>query len=351
MKLEDSIICQSKDSIIYALRKMDIVQRKLLIVLQDDVYMGLLSIGDLQRAIIAGLDYATPVIQILRNDILVANETDSLDKVKKIMLEFRTEFMPILNSNKDIVEIIYWEDLFLTKSPSKETSLGLPVVVMAGGKGTRLRPLTNVLPKPLIPIDERTILEHIFDQFNDIGCDQFYISLNYKSKMIKYYLESQAEKHYNVTYFEENKPLGTAGSLYLLKDKIKTSFFVTNCDILIDQDYSEVYEYHKESGNELTVVVALKQIDLPYGTIETSSNGKLISLKEKPLLTFKINSGVYILEPHLLKEIPANEFFHITTLIQRILNRNGKVGCFPVSEHSWRDIGEWNEYLKNIKYE
>lgn len=272
MKLEDSIICQSKDSIIYALRKMDIVQRKLLIVLQDDVYMGLLSIGDLQRAIIAGLDYATPVIQILRNDILVANETDSLDKVKKIMLEFRTEFMPILNSNKDIVEIIYWEDLFLTKSPSKETSLGLPVVVMAGGKGTRLRPLTNVLPKPLIPIDERTILEHIFDQFNDIGCDQFYISLNYKSKMIKYYLESQAEKHYNVTYFEENKPLGTAGSLYLLKDKIKTSFFVTNCDILIDQDYSEVYEYHKESGNELTVVVALKQIDLPYGTIETSSN-------------------------------------------------------------------------------
>ena len=167
MKLEDSIICQSKDSIIYALRKMDIVQRKLLIVLQDDVYMGLLSIGDLQRAIIAGLDYATPVIQILRNDILVANETDSLDKVKKIMLEFRTEFMPILNSNKDIVEIIYWEDLFLTKSPSKETSLGLPVVVMAGGKGTRLRPLTNVLPKPLIPIDERTILEHIFDQFND----------------------------------------------------------------------------------------------------------------------------------------------------------------------------------------
>lgn len=351
MKLEDSIICQSKDSIIYALRKMDIVQRKLLIVLQDDVYMGLLSIGDLQRAIIAGLDYATPVIQILRNDILVANETDSLDKVKKIMLEFRTEFMPILNSNKDIVEIIYWEDLFLTKSPSKETSLGLPVVVMAGGKGTRLRPLTNVLPKPLIPIDERTILEHIFDQFNDIGCDQFYISLNYKSKMIKYYLESQAEKHYNVTYFEENKPLGTAGSLYLLKDKIETSFFVTNCDILIDQDYSEVYEYHKESGNELTVVVALKQIDIPYGTIETSSNGKLISLKEKPLLTFKINSGVYILEPHLLKEIPANEFFHITALIQRILNRNGKVGCFPVSEHSWRDIGEWNEYLRNIKYE
>ena len=143
--------------------------------------------------------------------------------------------------------------------------------------------------------------------------------------------------------------MGTAGSLFLLKDRIKETFFVNNCDILIDQDYSEILDYHYENKNEITLVAALKNITIPYGTLETGINGSLIELKEKPDLTFKINSGMYILEPHLLNEIPENKVFHITQLIDQVKKRNGKVGVYPVSEKSWKDIGDWNEYLKLIE--
>jgi NDP-sugar pyrophosphorylase family protein len=141
--------------------------------------------------------------------------------------------------------------------------------------------------------------------------------------------------------------MGTAGSLSMLKGKIKETFFVSNCDILIDQDYSEILEYHKENKNEITLVAALKHYPIPYGTVETGENGQLLELKEKPELVFKINSGMYILEPHLLHEVPDNQFFHITQLIENVKNRNGNVGVFPVSEKSWRDFGGWDEYLKN----
>ena len=145
--------------------------------------------------------------------------------------------------------------------------------------------------------------------------------------------------------------MGTAGSMSLLKGKISETFFVTNCDILIEQDYSEILEYHKVNKNEITIVAALKHFPISYGTIETGENGKLKKLIEKPELTFKINSGMYILEPHLIDEIPVNEFFHITTLIEKVSNRGGNVGVFPVSEKSWKDVGNWSEIAAyyNIK--
>ena len=173
--------------------------------------------------------------------------------------------------------------------------------------------------------------------------------VNYKADILKYHLDSQNILSNKISYFNENKPLGTAGSLYLLKDEIKTTFFVSNCDIIIDEDYNEILKYHRKNNNELTIVSALKHLSIPYGTIKTKKNGILTSIEEKPELTFQINTGFYILEPHLLQEIPENTFFHITKLIENINNRKGKVGVFPISEKSWIDIGEWSEYLKIIK--
>jgi NDP-sugar pyrophosphorylase family protein len=172
------------------------------------------------------------------------------------------------------------------------------------------------------------------------------LSVNYKAETIKHYFNQLKKNEYKVAYFQEEKPLGTAGSLFLIKDKIKSTFFVSNCDIIINADYIEILKYHRENKNELTIVSALKHYPIPYGTIETKEDGVLIELKEKPELTFQINSGMYILEPHLLNEIPENDFFHITQLIENIQRRNGKVGVFPVSEGSWKDIGDWSEYLK-----
>jgi NDP-sugar pyrophosphorylase family protein len=219
---------------------------------------------------------------------------------------------------------------------------------MAGGKGTRLAPLTNVYPKPLIPIGEKTIVETIMDKFVAHNCHDFYMSVNYKADSIKNYFDFINNPEYNIHYFQEDKPLGTAGSLRLLKDKINSTFFVSNCDILIEEDYSEILNYHRSNNNELTVVAAVKTLSIPYGTIITGENGILESIEEKPTLSFKINTGLYILEPSLLNDIP-DEFYHITHLMEKLKTQGRRVGVYPISQNDWKDMGEWTEYLRMIK--
>lgn len=336
----------SPDStLLEALKKMDAIDKKLLIVEINKKFVGLLSAGDIQRTIIKNKPLTLPIKEILRKNIRVGKESDSFDTIKQMMIDFRMEFCPIINVHNEIIKIYFWEDLFDDKKPKIKKEFNLPVIIMAGGFGTRLKPLTNVLPKPLIPIGEKTMLEEIFDRFSKHGCNEFYISVNYKAELIIFYLENQ-ELPYKIEYFKENKPMGTAGSIGLLKGKVNKTFFVTNCDILIEQDYSEILEYHYESKNEITIVAALKHFPIAYGTIETGENGKLIELQEKPELSFKINSGMYILESHLLEEIPANTFFHITQLIELVKKRQGNIGVYPVSEKSWIDVGDWESFLR-----
>jgi dTDP-glucose pyrophosphorylase len=336
----------SGESILKALKRMDSIDRKLLLVFQDDSFIGVLSVGDVQRAIINNTSLETPIRHIMRKTFLSVGPDDPIESVRQQMLLHRTEFMPVVNSDGSLKDIIFWEEMFaeVRTQPSKQYKL--PVVIMAGGQGTRLRPITHVLPKPLIPINNKTIIEHIMDKFLEIGCDDFIISLNYKADFIKDYITNYIPKKYNITFIKEEKPLGTGGSLFLLKDLIHSTFFVSNCDILIDQDFSDILEFHKENRNDLTIIAALKHIHIPYGTIETAEKGKLIKITEKPEITFKVNSGLYILEPHLLKSIEKNVHLNITDFIETIAASGKNVGVFPVSESSWTDIGEWKEYLK-----
>lgn len=348
IKIESLKICPQAD-ILTALKKMDSINRKLLIVSVGNKVVGLLSIGDIQRAIINISNLSDPISLIMREDYILAKPEDNQEIIKRQMLKIRSEFMPVVNSNGILTDVFFWEDLFDKRSNKPINVFNTPVVVMAGGLGTRLKPLTNVLPKPLIPINEKTLIEDIFERFYNHGCGTFYISVNYKAEFIEYYLRQQ-NLPFELHFFKEEHPMGTAGSLSLLKGKIKETFFVTNCDILIDQDYSEVLKYHRDNDNEITVIATLKHFPIEYGTIETGENGLLIELKEKPEITFKINSGMYILEPHLLEEIPENEFLHITQLIETVRARGGRVGVFPISEKSWIDIGNWEEYFKNYNY-
>lgn len=336
-----------KASILDALKQMDSIAYKLLIVVEGSKYLGLLSIGDIQRSIINNINISEPIATIMRNDYIVSQPDDTIDQIKGTMLKIRSEFMPVINSDNSIIDVHFWKDLFEEKDSQPLKKFNLPVIVMAGGFGTRLRPLTYVIPKPLIPIGEKSMIEEIFNRFGRHGCEQFHISVNYKADLIKYYI-SEKKLPYNVSYFEEDKPMGTAGSLSLLKDKISTTFFVSNCDILIEQDYSEILEYHKKNKNEITMVAAIKNFNIPYGTIIAAEDGLLQSMEEKPNLTYLINAGLYILEPHLLNEIPDNKFYHITHLIEKIRVKGGRVGVFPVSEKSWKDIGNWNEYNKEV---
>ncbi|QNJ96709.1 nucleotidyltransferase family protein [Constantimarinum furrinae] len=348
-KISHLLISQN-ESLTRALKQMDAVDRKLLLVIdEDNEYKSLLSVGDIQRHLIKNQDFNAAVFQALRPNLRVASTTQSKAEIRTEMLKFRMEFMPVLSPEKKLVDVIFWEDLFEEKHTSGSGELDIPVVIMAGGKGTRLRPITNIIPKPLIPIGQKPIIEHIIDRFVASGSKTFYLSVNYKAAMIKNHFDEITDKDYEVRYFEEDRPSGTAGSLSLLKDKIHTTFFVSNCDILLDQAYEEVYKYHKENKNELTLIGAVKNYAIPYGTLQLTQEGLLKEITEKPEYNFLVNAGFYVIEPQLLQEIPEGEFFHITHLMEKITARNGRIGVFPVSEASWMDVGNWVEYNETLK--
>ena len=334
-------------TLLLALKKMDERKVKTLFVLESNHFEGLLTIGDIQRAIINNISLEDTVESILdRNKIYgYSNENETVIKDKMRML--RAEVMPILDKKGELIDVWFWNEIFNDQENDNRPKIDLPVIIMAGGKGTRLKPITNVIPKPLVPVGDKTILEVIMDQFEEIGCHKFFMSVNYKADMMKYYL-SQLDHKYDIEFFMEDKPLGTIGSVSLLKGKITTPFFVSNCDSINEQDYRDVWDYHVNNHNDMTIVTMVKSFKIPYGVIETGEDGLMTALREKPEQTYQVNTGVYILNAELIDEIPEGEFFHITHLMEKIKDRGGRVGCFPVSEHSWHDMGEWSEYLKMI---
>lgn len=339
---------QSIISIIQSLKRMDEIKVKMLFVYSGEKFISILTIGDIQRAIIKGVDMNQSVMSIIDLNKKFASVSDSIESIREKMMALRAECMPVVDEDGELVDVYFWNELFKHTEAQKREKIALPVVIMAGGKGTRLKPITNVIPKPLIPVGDKTILEVIMDQFEEIGCKKFYMSVNYKADMMEYYL-SQLDHKYDIEFFMEEKPLGTIGSVSLLKGKITTPFFVSNCDSINDQDYRDVYDYHIQNKNDLTIVTMVKSFRIPYGVIETGEDGIMTALREKPELNYKVNTGAYILNPECIDEIPEGEFFHITHLMEKILARGGRVGCFPISEGSWHDMGEWPEYLKMIK--
>ena len=345
-KIKSRIISPSA-SLLDAMKQMDEVKVKILLVFEGEHFEGLITIGDIQRAIIKNIALKEPVSRILNKNKIYGYQSEGEDSIREKMRKMRAEVMPILDEQGELVDVWFWNDLFKKAELTQREKINLPVVIMAGGKGTRLKPITNVIPKPLVPIGDKTILETILDQFEEIGCTKFYMSVNYKADIMKYYL-SQLDHQYDIEFFQEDKPLGTIGSVSLLKGKITTPFFVSNCDSINEQDYRDVYDYHVSNHNDLTIVTMVKSFKIPYGVIETGEDGLMVALSEKPELTYQVNTGVYILNPSCIEEIPEGEFFHITHLMEKIKARGGRVGCFPVSEHAWKDMGEWPEYLKMI---
>jgi dTDP-glucose pyrophosphorylase/CBS domain-containing protein len=347
-RAKDRVI-QANMTIIDAMKKMDTIDKKSLLVFDKDRFINIVTIGDIQRAIINDQPMTAQVGTVLRAQTRVCHSDESVDEIKSQMLKYRIELMPVLDAGENLVDIFFWEDLFASNYQPTNVVLGLPVVIMAGGKGTRLWPITQVIPKALIPLGDKSILERIMDNFRKVGCDTFFISINFKGDFIRFYLNQLPSSSGNISFIQEEVPLGTAGSLHLLKSRITTPFFLTNCDIIVEEQYEQIFNYHTLEKNELTLVAALKHYEIPYGTVESTSHGELVHLAEKPEITFKINTGFYLIEPHLLDEIPENKFFHITHLIEKIKARDGRVGVFPISERSWQDIGEWKEYLGNNK--
>lgn len=348
MKKISQILISPEDTIKTAFKKMDEAGSKTVFVVgKDNLLVGALSDGDIRRWILKGghISAKAGSVMVCAPKYLV--EGYAPETAKQMVVAERFECVPVVDTQKRIKGAVWWYDFFKEKSHSA-AKLKLPVVIMAGGKGARLAPITNILPKPLMPIGDKPISQHIMERFAAYGCRQFYMSVNFKAKLIKAYF-SDVSADYELDFIEEPKPLGTAGSLYLLKWKLKESFFLTNCDVLVDADYSDIVKFHRERGNKITIVGSMKHFTIPYGTCEIKNGGDLLAVREKPEYDFLVNTGMYIIEPKVLKLIPDQAFMHMTELIGKCLKLGVKTGVYPISEKSWVDMGQWEQFQETLE--
>lgn len=343
-------LIQKNCTIIEALKQISKSGEKSLIVVNsNEKFLGILSDGDLRRAILNKKKLTESISKIYNsNSFYLIENNYNLENVKKRALKQKIYFIPIINNNKKVINLLTSRDLFSEKKNKKIKNQNIPVVIMAGGFGTRLEPFTKVLPKPLIPIDGKPIIDHIMESFKSSGTNTFYITLNYKSKILKSYFEELNHK-YKIFFIEEKNPLGTAGALYLLKNKISKNFFVTNSDIILNTDYIDLYNFHSENKNDITLVVAAKEYEIPYGSCEISSNGDLLKINEKPKFNFLINSGLYLLNNKILKLLKKNKKTDMNELIDLAIKNKFKIKIYPVSEKQWIDVGQWVEYKKIVE--
>jgi len=332
-----------------AMKALDRTAEKcLLVVNENKKLLGTLTDGDLRRSILGGTNFSENISDSYNSKptVLIKNKY-STEEAKQLFQDLKLDLIPVVDENYLVVDFITWSGIGDKSRPKK--SLGdIPVIIMAGGKGTRMEPFTKILPKPLVPVREKPIIEHIIEHFTDIGCTDFHMTINYKGKILKAYFE-ELKPNYQVKFVEEKEPLGTAGSLRFLDGKFNQSFFVTNCDIIIKADYTSLYEFHQKGGYDITLVASAKEYVIPYGTCKLNSDGHLSHINEKPKYDFLINTGLYVMNNEVLKLIPKNKFYHITNLIEDAKNQGKKVGVFPIDDDAWIDIGQWTEYQKAIE--
>jgi len=337
-------------SIKEAMESLDKTAEKVLLVVDDDQKLiGALTDGDIRRYILEGADL-TGIIENAynKNPIFEFKEDFNQERVKKIFMENKISLIPLLDETRKVVDFVTWEKIFGSNKRPKDQKLNVPVVIMAGGSGTRLEPFTKVLPKPLVPVGEKPVIEHIIDNFRVYGICEFYLTIHRMSKIIRAYFEEK-NPDYSIGFAEEDEPRGTAGSLKLLAKKLERPFFVSNCDIIIKTDYADLYRFHTKKSQDITLVASTKQFNIPYGICELNSRGSLEQIKEKPEYNFLVNTGLYVLNPSVIDLIPDNKLFHITNLIDKVKENGGLIGVYPVSENAWIDIGQWAEYRKALK--
>lgn len=327
-------------SILEAMKVIDAGGKGIAYICEDNKLLASVTDGDVRRAIIENKDLNDEIIHIANQHPHFLFE-DKKHNSRDFMKEFLITSIPIVRkSDMKIIDIAFMYD-----TTRNIENINVPVYIMAGGIGTRLRPYTDILPKPLIPIGEKTITEHIMDRFSQFGCNEYYMIVNYKKGLIKAYF-AECEVKRNVSFVDEDEFLGTGGGLKLITPKITDTIFVTNCDILIEANYKEIYDYHKKNHNIITLVCVNKKEIIPYGTIELNSDNLVKGIKEKPSYSFNTNTGLYIVEPEFIDMIPKHTFTHITDIIEKCIQIGKKVGAYFVMEDDWLDMGQ----LEKLRY-
>lgn len=324
-----------------ALRRLDFLAIDAIIFIVDDdkKLIGSLTDGDVRRGLLKGFTIDNLVDEIIQEHPRFIRKGD-YDIYK--VIEYRDKnyrIIPVLDKNDRIINVINFREI--------KSYLPVDGVVMAGGRGERLRPLTDITPKPLLKIGEKTILEHNLTRLAMYGIDDFWISVNYLGKQIEDYFGNGEEHNINIEYVWENEPLGTIGAVSTIGNFRHDYILVTNSDLLTNLDYEHFFLDFIKQGVDLSVVTIPYAVDIPYAVLETS-NGHIMSFKEKPTYTYYSNGGIYLMKRSVLEYLPKNKYFNATDLIERLIQEGKKVASYPLAGY-WLDIGKKEDFEKAQK--
>ena len=302
----------------------------------NQILLGVITDGDLRRGLIKGykLDDVVSLIMNKNFKYLIHNKFSL--KFLNDLKSSSVKIIPVLNSNKKIIRFINLDDL--------KTILPLDVIIIAGGKGERLLPLTKMTPKPMLKVNGKPLIEHNIDFLYKYGITNFHVSVNYLKNIIMEYLGDGSNKNININYIIENVPLGTIGSIKLEKKYINSDLLIINSDVLTNINIEDFYFSFKKSKADMSIATSNFNVSVPYAILNLE-NGRVKSLKEKPIYNYPSNAGIYLLKSKLIDVIPENKFFNATDLINSLLDLNKKVISFPIVGY-WLDIGRHEDYIK-----
>tara|TARA_B110000858_G_C17796431_1_gene472673 strand:+ start:1643 stop:2707 length:1065 start_codon:yes stop_codon:yes gene_type:complete len=337
-------------SINLALKKIKKGGKKGLIITgKNNLIKGTLTDSDIRNAIIDGAKLDSSIQKIYQKKPYYISEEETKEiNLKKIFLKRSYPFIPIVDKNKQLIRILFWEDVFSKEKDLILRKLKADVVIMAGGKGNRLKPMSDIFPKPLIPLNGKPLISHVINNFEKFKVSHFYLSVNYKSSLIKTYFKDIKTK-YKLDFIDEVKPLGTIGALTKLKRKLKKHFILTNCDIIADIDYVDLEKFHFKKKNDITLVVTSKEFSLPYGNCIIGEEGNLLKIEEKPVYNFFVNSGIYMINSDMISLIPENKKYDIDQFLNQAIKKKYNIGIYPIESDKWLDVGSWSDFYKASK--
>lgn len=315
-----------------------------LVVGENRKLLGTVTDGDVRRAILKDIKLTDRVARIMQKSPVTANVGASESEILSLMKKYKIRQIPIIDRSNQVVDLKVLVDMIDEKGSEN------PVIIMAGGLGTRLRPLTDVCPKPLLKIGDKPLLEIIIENLREFGFKEFYITVNYKAQMISGYFGDGSRWKVNITYIHEQKPLGTAGALSLLPEKPSRPVLVMNGDLLTKINFNQLFDFHTDNRSLATMCVRQYDFEVPYGVV-VADKQHFLKLDEKPVQRFFVNAGIYVLNPDVFEFIPYNEPFDMTTLFNKLIEKGQPAVVFPIHEY-WMDIGHISDYkVANGEYD
>ena len=336
----ENVILGPKATIREAMETIGRESLRIALITSDENYklLGVVTDGDIRRGLLKKFALEDPVTKIMKKTPIVVGEKTPKKTIQDLLVHYDIQHLPVVNEKGEVCGIETLSGFF---KKSKKSNW---VFLLAGGLGTRLRPLTDNCPKPLLNVGDRPILENIIESFANKGFYRFYISVNYKAQMVMDYFQKGEKWGVEIEYVKESKPLGTAGALGLIPKKMKGPIIIMNGDLLTKVDFTQLLDFHQQGGGMATVCMREFEFQVPYGVIQTKDQ-MLTDICEKPQYKFFVNAGIYVLDPAALELIETNEYLDMTGLIERLKAKNHKIAVFPIHEY-WLDIGRMDDLQK-----